>query len=298
MPRLPLLILLAALTLPAGCAGAAPALTVAAARTPTGAPVDATDTDPAALPGRWLLEGTDHRVLIDPRAIEVREGVRTLTGTWRADPTGRFLARIGAAGGSAHIDPADPTPRWLAAAAGFRVDGDARVLLDRSGAPVARLLPDRSATRPLPQPADMVDPDREPDPAERRRTAPAAPVPAPLVPLTAPELLGHWFPRGATSPAFLTFEEAGTWTGSDGCNAADGSWLVGADGGFLATAPQLRTLIGCEGNVDVATQVELARRVALDGPDLVLLDADGAPLGRYYRASAAGTGPIDPPTGG
>ncbi|WP_214408275.1 META domain-containing protein [Pseudonocardia lacus] len=282
MLRLLLLTLLAV----AGCASAPPALTVAAA------PAAAT-ADPDALRGWWRVEGDDRVVLVDPSSIEVREGDRTLTGTWRADQAGGFLARIDVVEGGPEIHPDDPTPDWLAAATAFRVDGDARVLLDGAGAPVARLVPE------APGPGGgIVDPGREPDQAERLRTAPAAPVAAPLVPLGSPELLGYWFPRGATNDAFLRFDEGGDWAGSDGCNAVDGAWLIGDDGAFLATAPQLRTLMFCEGGADVATQLGLARRAAFDGADLVLLDAEGTVVGRYYRASRAGVGPVDPPTGG
>jgi hypothetical protein len=35
----------------------------------------------------------------------------------------------------------------------------------------------------------------------------------------------------------------------------------------------------------VAAELDRARRAALDGPDLVLLDVDGAQVGRYHRAS-------------
>jgi hypothetical protein len=190
------------------------------------------------------------------------------------------------------VRPTDLAPSWVGAAAGFRIEGADRVLLDRSGAPVARLVP----AAPTPG-SGMVDPGRGPD-AATDRPGPAAPVPAPLVGPTAPELAGQWFPAGATNGAFLRFDEVGTWTGSDGCNQADGSWLVGTGGGFLATAPAVRTLMFCEGGADVATQADLARRAAFDGADLVLLDSDGAELGRYYRASQAGTGPATPPTSG
>jgi hypothetical protein len=285
MVRLLLLILLAA-SVVAGCASPPPALAVAAAPS-------APEPDPDALRGWWRVEGTDVVVLVDPLSIEVLEGDRMWVGTWRADRAGRFLAHLDGVAGGPEALPDGPTAPWLSTARAFRVDGDARVLLDRTGSPVARLVPEPPAPG-----GGMVDPGREPDQGERQLTAPAAPVPAPLVPSTSPELVGHWFPEGATIESFLTFDEAGTWTGSDGCNAAEGKWLSGDDGGLLATAPRLRTLVFCSGGADVATQVELARRAALDGADLVLLDVDGAELGRYYRASRAGVGPVDRPVGG
>jgi META domain-containing protein len=281
-------LLLIALLAAAGCAAPAPALTPVAA-TPPARP------DPAALLGWWRVPGTGEIVLVDPTGIEVRAADESVFGRWRADPDGRFLVAV--EGGTTWLAPpgapapaAAGSPDRLTGVAGFRVEGDDRVLLDRAGRPLARLVPE--PRRPV---TDAVDPAREPTAAERRAFGPAAPVPAPLRPAAPAELVGHWFPEGATNAAALRFDDGGAWEGSDGCNPVGGTWLAGPDGGFLAAAPAVRTLVFCEGGADVATQLDLARRVALDGPDLVLLDADATPVGRYYRASRAGTGPVTPP---
>ena len=43
------------------------------------------------------------------------------------------------------------------------------------------------------------------------------------------------------------------------------------------------TFVACAG-VGVAPQVGAARRIGIDGPTVVFLDADGAPVGHFRRA--------------
>ena len=52
---------------------------------------------------------------------------------------------------------------------------------------------------------------------------------------------------------------------------------------FLATTRTLMTFVACPG-VGVAPSIGAARRIGTDGPTVVLLDADGAPLGQFRRA--------------
>ena len=80
-----------------------------------------------------------------------------------------------------------------------------------------------------------------------------------------------------------TLTDPAPWTGSDGCNGTGGRWVAGADGGFLAVGAGVHTLIACSGGADVGGQLAAARRVAVDGPDLVLLDVAGAVAGRFSR---------------
>ncbi len=60
-------------------------------------------------------------------------------------------------------------------------------------------------------------------------------------------LVGRWQPETdyATDPHVVLAEE-GTWTGTDGCNVADGTWRVGAEGRLVVTSGG-HTEIGCEG---------------------------------------------------
>jgi hypothetical protein len=259
----------------AGCASGAATLAVSTG--PAGPP------DPAALIGWWRVAdpggGTGPTVLIDPTAIQVLDRGLALTGTWRADPDGRLLAHIDT--GSSALDLAGPAaelaPPWLAGTAGFRVDGTDRVLLDRAGAPTARLVPVPATAGP-----GTVDPAREIDPAERHALDPAAPVAPPLRPADPGEPAGRWVPEGATGPAHVELAADGTWDGSDGCNATGGRWLAGPDGGFLAVAASVRTLVACPGD-GAGARLPAARRAAFDGDVLVLLDVDGGTVGRFHR---------------
>ncbi len=109
--------------------------------------------------------------MIDPSRFEVRSGIRLTQGSWVDGSVGRFLAR------SCGIPSGSDAPGWLAAAAGFAVDGPDRVLLDRSDAPVARLQP-----TPIGTVTGAADPARPPSDLERRARRPAAPLPPGISP--------------------------------------------------------------------------------------------------------------------
>jgi hypothetical protein len=222
--------------------------------------------DPLALVGWWRVPTTGETVVIDPSRFEVRSGTGTAEGSWVGDSTGRFLVR-------ADREP----PKWLGAAAGFVANGPDRVLLDRAGAPVARLVPASAGT------AAGADPARPPSDLELRARGPVAPLPGDLTPIG--DFTGRWIPVDdvADHPAYVEFAADGTWTGSDGCTPTGGSWLAGPDGAFLATARTLMTFVACPG-VGVAPQVGAARRIGTDGPTVILMDADGTPVGHFRRA--------------
>jgi uncharacterized protein YcfJ len=206
-----------------------------------------------------------------PAAAGVGGADRVVEGSWVGDSAGRFLVRAyGLPSGAVALV-------WLRAAAGFAVDGADRVLLDRAGHPVARLVPAAAGVV-----AGAVDPARPPSDLEHRASGPRAPLPAGLPP--AGDLTGRWVPVEQPGPggAFVQFAADGTWTGSDSCTGTGGSWLAAPDGSFLATASTVMTFVACPG-VGVAHQVGAARMVGLDGSILVLLDADGASVGRYQR---------------
>jgi hypothetical protein len=225
------------------------------------------DSDPLALVGWWRVATTGQTVVIDPSRFEVRTGAATAEGSWVGDSAGRFLARGYGA-----------PPEWLATAAGFAVDGSDRVLLDRAGAAVARLRP-----APVGTVTGAADPARPPSDLELRSRGPVAPLPANVTPVG--DLTGRWVPTDdvGSRPAYVEFAADGTWTGSDGCTGTGGSWLAGPDGAFLATAWSVMTFVACPG-VGVAPQVGGARRIGTDGATVVLLDADGAPVGHFRRA--------------
>jgi hypothetical protein len=263
----------------AGCAGAAPPLVMSAG-------AGAGPPDPAALVGWWRVAdapggtGTGPTVLLDPTAIEVLDAGVALDGTWRADPDGRLVAHIDSGRSALDLSGtgADLAPAWLAAVAGFRVDGADRVLLDAAGAPTARLVP----TAPTAG-SGAVDPGRPAGPAERHAFDPAAPLTAPLRPAGPAGLAGRWVPADGSGSAHVELAADGTWDGSDGCSATGGRWVGGADGGFLAAAAAVRTLIACPDGVNLGGQLSTARRAAFDGDELVLLDVDGGTVGRFRR---------------
>jgi hypothetical protein len=223
--------------------------------------------DPLALVGWWRVAATGETVAIDPSRFEVRTGSGTAEGSWVGDSGGRFLARA-----------YGELPDWLATAAGFAANGPDRVLVDRAGAPVARLVP-----APVGTVTGAADPARPPSDGELRARGPVAPLPPNLTPVD--DLSGRWVPTDDVGdhPAYVEFAADGTWTGSDGCTDTGGSWLAGPDGVFLATARTLMTFVACPG-VGVAPQVGAARRIGTDGPTVVFLDADGVPVGHFHRA--------------
>jgi len=227
--------------------------------------------DPLALVGWWRVATTGETVVIDPSRLEVRTGARTAEGSWVGDGDGRFLAR------SYGVPPGSAEPGWLATAAGFALDGPDRVLLDRAGATVARLVP-----APAGAVTGAADPARPPSDAERRAGKPTAPLPSGLTPVGDPT--GRWVPIEdvPSYPAYVDIAADGTWTGSDGCTGTGGSWLTGPEGAFLATARSIMTFVACPG-IGVAPQVGAARRIGADGPTLVLLDADGTAVGHFRR---------------
>src|SRR5437764_12127190 len=108
--------------------------------------------DPARLVGAWHLTAPD-----EPRTAILTIGDRLegsillfrpcgmLSGSWRANRHGMFVATIDGGDGACYgVDTAnhqDPAPRWLPDVVGFRADGTDELLLDRSGRTIARLRP-------------------------------------------------------------------------------------------------------------------------------------------------------------
>jgi hypothetical protein len=239
-----------------------------------------TPVGPAALLGTWAVSGIDAEgvvLTIDPTGFELRDGTGVRFGSWRADPSGTFVASVTGARGATAGEPG--TPPWLAAATTVAADGSDLVLRDAAGAQSARLTP---------QPGPPPVPGRP-----EVRSEPAAPLPAGLVPAERSRLVGRWVPADprpgrAPQPPHVELAADGAWTGSDGCNAAAGRWTSGPDGLLLATSgPQ--TLIACEGMVGVPGWLALATRAGFDTGSaddavLVLLAPDGAELGRLRPA--------------
>jgi len=98
-------------------------------------------------------------------------------------------------------------------------------------------------------------------------------------PATAADLVGAWVTGesyDAPDVPFLDFADDGTWTGSDGCNGAEGEWSVAAEGSLTVSAG-VSTLIACDG-APLPSMLTGAALALIDGDSLVLADADGAPV--------------------
>lgn len=259
MPKLPRV--LAAVTL----------LVLAACGRPAGASQEGFPADMTALVGTWSITAEpDAQLVLETSGFTLTTASGVRFGSWRADAGGAFVATVdGAEGGSAESPPDLSTPAWLADAVVAEIDGTDRVLRDAAGAETTRLTGDPAAAAPLP------DGNRPP-----------APLPAGVVAALGDRLVGRWEPEGgsaAPEPPHVDFTADGAWTGSDGCNGTQGRWTSGPDGVLVATSGPT-TLIGCDGQVDVAGWLAQAARAGFDGPTLVLLDAAGTELGRLDPA--------------
>jgi hypothetical protein len=243
------------------------------------------DADPVTLIGSWTVEEAAQEepgaiLRIAPRDLSLRRGCGALAGAWRADAAGLFVADLRRGSGCPVLE--EPTPRWLRDATSFRTAGDDRLLFDRQGDVVARLLPGGGA--------DTLPSEAEPPVVTEkvRRAFPAtAPLPAGLTAPPTPEaLVGRWVPAldsaGSPEPVYIELLADGAWRGSDGCNAQGGRWISGGGGSLLATAG-VSTLVACD-NVPVAQWLNQAWRAGLDGEILVLLDAEGTEIGRVKPA--------------
>ena len=110
---------------------------------------------------------------------------------------------------------------------------------------------------------------------------------------TTDELVGTWVVDETfdveTQP-YLTIEDGGAWTASDGCNTVTGTWELASDGGLTTTAGP-STLIYCDGK-PLPTLMANAKSIALDGETLELMDASGS----VAVALIPGSSPTPTPT--
>lgn len=288
-----------AVLLLAGCAGnGSPAAPTPPSPT---AAAPAVPQEPIGLVGMWAVTGkgvAKETVLrLGDNGLLLFRGCEMLLGEWRADQSGLFLATVNGASMTDNRRCGEPprpqTPDWLAGAAGFRAEGDDRVLVDSGGAELARLRP---GGRPQGGP-DVYQPYLKPPTVTaevRRLLAPVPPLPATLTAPAPGELAGRWLPvsgpdgrtptprpGGWPTPPFAELAADGTWRASDGCNDTGGRWASGPGGAFVATGG-MSTLIGCD-NVSVGTWLITARQVGLDGDVLVLRDVQGVETGRLRR---------------
>lgn len=109
------------------------------------------------------------------------------------------------------------------------------------------------------------------------------------------DLVGRWVTGlSYESPEvpFLLIADDGTWTGSDGCNGAQGEWSIDDDGA-LSVDSGPSTLIACDGVALPRIFAESAM-AAIDGGRLRLFDDEGATTVKLAR-STSDEGPAEAP---
>lgn len=251
------------------------------ADSPQPEPVDDETPEPVELVGLWAVEGAGEggTLRLDgDRGLALFRNCGLIYGQWDANSDGLFLGEASAWGGGCGQER--PTPAWLHAAAAHRPDGEGHVLFDEGGEPIARLVPGEVPTVP-PTVSESVAQPPEVSEEARRGLQQAVALPDGLAAADSEALLGRWMPvdAPADSDAHAQFNPDDTWSGSDGCNDLGGRWRSGTDGALLATG-RGSTQIGCE-NIPVESRLTRAVRAAFDGDVLVLIDRQGAVIGRF-----------------
>ncbi|PPF28307.1 META domain-containing protein [Rathayibacter tritici] len=108
-----------------------------------------------------------------------------------------------------------------------------------------------------------------------------------MAPPSPEELVGRWV-TGMSSDApdvpFLLIAGDGTWTGSDGCNGAQGQWSIDGEGALSVSAGP-STLIACDG-VALPRIFSEAAAASLDGGRLRLFDDAGATVVALARSTS------------
>lgn len=202
-----------------------------------------------------------------------------LTGVWwDAGPT-RLVAYVGSWEDGCSAGASAEPVTWLDAVVYYRAAGDGWSLLDARGDAVATL--DRGTPPPDVEAALRGDPGVY-EPAAW--LADPAAVPTGLAAATEAAVLGRWEPEGSpvANDPYVELRGDGTWEGSDGCNVSGGRFAVDRDGRFLVVSGG-HTDLGCEG-APLPDLLVTARRLALDGDTLVLLDQDAATVARLAPA--------------
>ena len=236
--------------------------------------------DPVGLVNLWHVEGVgadDVWLRLADRELTVWAECGIAGGAWRA-ATALFVADVQQGYGSAGCmsDPAAELD-WLYAATSFEAGETPETwnLLDTDGDVVATLRVDGAP----PASEDLSD-DYLLPPVVTQATRDSFGSGSYLVAQSdfRNQIEGRW----TASTAFVEFSADGSWTGSDGCNAATGRW-VRDDTHFLATSGA-STLMGCD-SVAVPTWVATAAFATIsgDGDMLEFVGPDGAHLGTVAR---------------
>jgi hypothetical protein len=197
--------------------------------------------------------------------------------SWRASPSGLFVAAVFGGDGSCYEKPPRPDVSWLDPARSYEVTDETLILRGSDGSVVVR------ATR------EAAPPGRDEmhlTPALLEAMATPADLPEGVTAVTATDLVGRWGARGGINPrAYASFAADGMRRCSDGCNGDGGRYVLGEGGEFLTTFG-VTTLVACN-NAPLPVWVGDAHRLGLEDGALLLYDAKGKLLGRLWQTPAA-----------
>jgi hypothetical protein len=245
-----------------------------------GVPPTPADSGPISLIGLWTVGGTDEEAgtvlrIAPKKQLSLWRTCGALTGSW-AGAQDLFLGELN--GGSEACSPVK-SPAWLENATGYGSLGDEKVLVDRNGKELARLVPGgKPKVGAGVDPAEAAPPVvTDEDRAELTRTPQ---VPATLTRVEPKLIVGRWVPVAAAGRAYVEFKDDRTWTGSDGCNGNGGRWTATASSMLATTGPS--TLMACDG-APVPAWLSSTATAGLAGDVLVLLDPTGAEVARLKK---------------
>jgi hypothetical protein len=244
----------------------------------------AVDGDPAQLVGSWSLQAPGEEsgaiLVVGDRldgGLLLFRGCGMLDGSWRANTHGLFVGEIDGGDMGCYDRVHDPAPTWLNRVVGYRQDGSDELLVDEAGADVARLTPGAHPTTGPNESSEFASPPVVTAQMRKSFTDPA-PLPADLAPADPAAVVGRWVPvQPATSRAYVSFAADNTYSGSDGCNAEGGHYVIRAEGVVLATSGG-STLVGCE-NSPLPGWIVASGRVGTRDGRLVFVDPAGKVLG-------------------
>ncbi|WP_456824234.1 META domain-containing protein [Cellulomonas sp. P5_E12] len=96
--------------------------------------------------------------------------------------------------------------------------------------------------------------------------------------LSAKDVTGEWSQPKSEPLVYLELIEAGTVSGSDGCNQLNGTWKI--DGSTIEFGPFAATMMACDG---VDTWLSGASSATVSGDVLTVLDDGGKKIGTLEK---------------
>lgn len=255
--------------------------------------------DTTVLTGTWVVtntgtaaDGTTVTLSAEPGktgSATIVAACGTVDGVWGANADGMFLGSVTTWTASCETSTSTSTSEgvspqivaWFTTATTYSTpsDGSATVTFANSAkANIATLvaLQSPSVAESAPLSSDQSASGESP-----------TSTPPPIA--TVSDLEGKWVQEGrpqvAPTPPYIEFDSDGTWSGSDGCNATSGRWLLTDSGSILATAGPT-TLISCTGMVSLGTALTEAQYVSITDDTLYLWKANGSEIIRLVPEKA------------